>query len=498
MNVAWSVYDILHQKITFDNPVFNFSMTIQFQFCSQIDNVKHLLVIGRKVHLLQESIPKKLGIPLHTWRAMLKTLTSTERPLSTKIWVEDREIVIGVIPEKHSRYNCPAQPWAITRICEANLQTGDWGIVLYTSSAHLSASAIAIAKGFQAYSCASTAKNRTIFLQIRYSNQLCEDQKILDLMDGIQLAASLVDRPTNQLNVSDFITEAQAIAKMDKKIRITIIQGKELKQRGLGGIWNVGKAAQESPALVCLQWLPQGSRKHLAWVGKGIVYDTGGLSLKTKIGMPSMKSDMGGAAAVLGAFRVAVAHQVQYSISAVLCLADNAIGPDSTRPDDVITLFSGKTVEVNNTDAEGRLVLADGVAWVARTHSVSTIVDIGTLTGAAPAAVGKRLAAVYCNHDALEKKAQVAGQTCGELCHPLPYLPEFFRDEFSSTIADMKNSAKDKRNGHSAAAGQFIANHLPTEDIPWLHLDISGPAWKQGQRGSGFGVALLLKLGDLL
>ena len=208
-----------------------------------------------------------------------------------------------------------------------------------------------------------------------------------------------------------------------------------------------------------------------------------------------MKGDMGGAAAVIGAFRTAVQDAVPYSVTAVLCLAENSVGPDATRPDDIITLYSGKTVEINNTDAEGRLVLSDGVSWVSTTLRPDIIIDVATLTGAAPMSVGKNFAALYCNDEQLETVAVIAGRNCGECCHPLPYVPEFFKNEFTSHIADMKNSVKDRANGQSACAGQFINNHLPNSNIPWLHIDIAGPAWNRQKRGTGFGVSLLLSIG---
>ena len=136
------------------------------------------------------------------------------------------------------------------------------------------------------------------------------------------------------------------------------------------------------------------------------------------------------------------------------------MGPASTRPDDVLTLYSGKTVEVNNTDAEGRLVLGDGVAYATKHLNVSTLVDLATLTGAQLVATGRRHAAVICNDDDLEARAIIAGKSCGDLVHPLPFVPEFYRGEFASKIADMKNSVKDRMNAQSSCAGQFVFNHV--------------------------------------
>jgi probable aminopeptidase NPEPL1 len=245
--------------------------------------------------------------------------------------------------------------------------------------------------------------------------------------------------------------------------------------------------------LVVLSYAPPGAARTLAWVGKGIVYDTGGLSLKTKEGMPGMKGDMGGAAAVLGAFAAAVRLGVPARIHALLCVAENAIGPAAIRPDDIITLYSGRTVEINNTDAEGRLVLGDGVAWAVKHLRPDVLVDLATLTGAQLVATGKRHAGVVCNDEELEAAAVRAGRASGDLVHPLPYVPEFFRREFKSDVADLKNSVKDRSNAQSSCAAQFIAEHLGGYDGPWLHVDLAGPS-ANGERGTGFGVALLLTL----
>src|SRR5690606_14507924 len=184
--------------------------------------------------------------------------------------------------------------------------------------------------------------------------------------------------------------------------RFEQIQGEELERRGFGGLWNVGKTAEEKPALVILRYEPKGATQHVAWVGKGIVYDTGGLSIKTRGNMAGMKCDMGGAAAVMGAFVAAMEQKPNVAITALLCLAENAVGPSAYRPDDIITLYSGKTVEINNTDAEGRLVLGDGVAYASKHLSPDVIVDLATLTGAQLIATGKRHASIVCNDPELE------------------------------------------------------------------------------------------------
>jgi probable aminopeptidase NPEPL1 len=215
--------------------------------------------------------------------------------------------------------------------------------------------------------------------------------------------------------------------------------------------------------------------------------------------MPNMKTDMGGAAAVLAAFNAAVALGTQVELTAVLCIAENSVGPNATRPDDVLHMLSGKTVEVNNTDAEGRLVLADGVAWVARERNPDQVVDVATLTGAQGVATGQRVAAIITNRDALESTTVQVGRKTGELVHPLPFIPEFFQSEFSSTIADMRNSVKHRNNAQVSCAAQFIYSHLDATgyENEWLHIDLAAPSNANG-RGTGFGVGLLLGLIDVI
>ena len=225
-------------------------------------------------------------------------------------------------------------------------------------------------------------------------------------------------------------------------VRCTVFRGQELVEKGLNGIWNVGKAAEEAPAMITLQFMPDNDNdalKHVCWVGKGIIYDTGGLSLKSKTGMPGMKMDMGGAAAVWTGFKAAVERGGEHPLSAILCLAENAIGSRSLRPDDIITMYSGKTVEINNTDAEGRLVLADGVAWAEKNLKPDVIMNIATLTGAASTSVGRDVAAIYCNDENLEQCAIATGQDIGELCIPCHTYQKKWKLEFRSTVADMRN-----------------------------------------------------------
>ncbi|XP_048956328.1 probable aminopeptidase NPEPL1 isoform X3 [Canis lupus dingo] len=311
--------------------------------------------------------------------------------------------------------------------------------------------------------------------------------------EGVRLAARIVDTPCNEMNTDTFLEEIKKVGK-DLGITPTIIRDEELKTRGFGGIYGVGKAALHPPALAVLSHTPEGATQTIAWVGKGIVYDTGGLSIKGKTTMPGMKRDCGGAAAVLGAFRAAIKQGFKDNLHAVFCLAENSVGPNATRPDDIHLLYSGKTVEINNTDAEGRLVLADGVSYACKDLGADIILDMATLTGAQGIATGKYHAAVLTNSAEWEAACVKAGRRCGDLVHPLVYCPELHFSEFTSAVADMKNSVADRDNSPSSCAGLFIASHIGF-DWPgvWVHLDIAAPV-HAGERATGFGVALLLAL----
>jgi probable aminopeptidase NPEPL1 len=414
--------------------------------------------------------------------------------------VGDRALKIcaGVLPEVCSRHNTPSRAWAIPGLVRAGANRGDVDIVLGVDEpSHAFAAVCAVARALPTFSLASKKVQRSVRLLVQSPGGVISDIGPLQAgADAVRMAADLTDQPPTTLGVNALVAIAQSVARDQPTVRIKVFQGTELIEEGLGGIWGVGKAAEQPPALVILDHvIAEGAPPGEAWVGKGIVYDTGGLSIKSKTGMPGMKTDMAGAAAVLAAFDAAVKLGCRQRLTAVLCIAENAVGPGATRPDDVLHMYSGKTVEVNNTDAEGRLVLADGVAWVARNRSPARIIDMATLTGAQSVATGKRMAALFCTDDNLEAAAVRAGRASGDTCHPLPYVPEFHRREFHSDVADMRNSVKDRGNAQSSCAAQFIGNHLDGVGFggPWLHIDMAGPS-HSGGRGTGYGVALLMTL----
>ncbi|MBK9645955.1 MAG: leucyl aminopeptidase family protein [Deltaproteobacteria bacterium] len=456
-----------------------------------------VVLVGRAARLQSDQLSALSPIPAESARRMLAELDSGDQGAWTCTFVGARRIVLIVLPEPCSRYNSPSRAWVIpTLLRNANLK-GDAAIVLAVDeSSHGLAACLAAARAFSQYSVRSSpVESRRVTLTALAPDGVVDHPSLGAGVDGVRLAARLFDMPCAALHTDALVAEAEAVAARTGATVRTVLRGEALRDEGLGGLWGVGKAATRGPALVLLE-KPGASADSptLAWVGKGLVYDTGGLALKGKEAMPGMKGDMGGAAAVLGAFEAACRAGVPQRVLALLCIAENAIGPDAVRPDDVLTMYSGKTVEVNNPDAEGRLVLSDGLAWLLKNHVVDEVIDLATLTGAITGAVGKVHAGVYSNDEGLERALVHAGRAVGEPLHPLIYAPELWRKEFKSEIADMKNSVKDRNNASSAAAAQFILSHMPEHGCPaWAHLDIAGTAWDGEGRGTGFGVGVLLE-----
>ncbi len=412
-------------------------------------------------------------------------------------WDSPRKFVLGVLPDQVSRHNSPARAEAVRRFAVAC--EGESGkramLMLLDSREHSAAVYNALAKGMPVFSAKSERKKDDAVAQVL---AVC-DGRALPASDSEQeivrmtrLASRLVDTPPAVLTTAEFAREAKAALRGLRGVRVQEIVGDRLLRVGLGGIHAVGRAAVTSPRLLVATFAPPRARGHIALVGKGVVYDTGGLHLKARGAMEGMKGDMGGAAATLGAFRVLAKSGCPVRLSLVLCLAENAIGPAAYKPDDVLTMHSGKTVEINNTDAEGRLLLADGVSWAARVLKADVVLDAATLTGAQMVATGMLHAGVVSNDERLEQVLCEAGRASGDLVHPLPFAPEFFKAEFASPIADMRNSVANRSNAQSSCAAQFIWWHIEQTGVRWGHVDLAGPATLK-DRGTGYGVALLVE-----
>jgi len=418
---------------------------------------------------------------------------------------------VAILPDEVSRHNAPSRSHAINHCAgKLGLGSGDAAAVLWLEKAeHLAPAANAVARSVPEVSYTTNGnggekkkgkkkkkKAETLVLVglDRRGMVVNPTPEVVTTCEATRWAAGLVDTPTADMDAAAFVTAAKKAVQGVAGVKATVIVGDELLKKGLGGIHAVGRTAVVAPRLLILDYKPsKKAQRTVAFVGKGVVYDTGGLSLKGSGNMPGMKCDMGGAAAVTGAFVALAKQKVAHRVICLVPLAENAIGPNSYRPDDIITMHSKKTVEINNTDAEGRLLLADGVSYAARTYKPEVVIDAATLTGAQLVSTGKKHAAVVSNRAGLEGLAVSAGLASGDLTHPLPFAPEFFQAEFKSEIADMKNSVKDRANAQSSCAGQFVYSHMADTKLPWLHVDLAGPAFP-GRRGSGFGVALLGEL----
>jgi leucyl aminopeptidase len=295
------------------------------------------------------------------------------------------------------------------------------------------------------------------------------------LTSAVHRTRDMVNAPANDLYPEVMVQAAKKLAK-GVSVKVKVWKEKDLIADGLGGIHAVGKGSNRPPRLVKLEYKPARAKTSVAFVGKGITFDTGGLSLKPAESMVGMKYDMTGAAACLQALIAIAELKLPIKATAWLCLAENMPSGGATRPNDVIKIRNGKTVEVLNTDAEGRLVLADGLS-MASEESPDYIVDVATLTGAATIALGNRYAGLMGDDKAI-KKVQNAAATTGELVWHMP-LPDELRPLLNSDIADIANVKIGNRAGGMLIGGLFLKEFVGTEGKTapaWAHLDIAGPA----------------------
>lgn len=299
------------------------------------------------------------------------------------------------------------------------------------------------------------------------------------------LVRDLVNTPPSHLTPISFVEQikkAVADAGGEKAgLKITVLNEKQLKSQGFGGITGVGQGSSNPPRLLHIAYSPKKSKKRYAFVGKGITFDTGGLALKAGLGMEAMKSDMAGAAAVCAATLAIAALKLPIHIDAWAALAENMVSDTATRPGDIITIYGGKTVEVLNPDAEGRLVLSDALVKAvevantggSKSKKLDGIIDVATLTGAQLIALGTRTGAVMTNDEAFSAQFLQAAGEAGDSLWPMP-LPEELRASLDSPVADMANIG-DKMGG-MLVAGLFLREFVPT-DLPWVHVDIAGPSY---------------------
>jgi len=305
--------------------------------------------------------------------------------------------------------------------------------------------------------------------------------------DGIIFARDLVNEPSNVVTPAHLADIAQSIAE-DNGMAVKIMDRAEFEAAGMGLYAAVAKGAAVDPKFIEIKYTHPEARKTIALIGKGITYDTGGYSLKGSESMANMKDDMSGAAAVLAAMKVAGEIKPKVNILALIPATENAIGANAIHPGDIAKSFSGKTVEINNTDAEGRLTLADAVAY-ANSADVDEIIDLATLTGACVTALGREISGVFGTDQSLVDKLIAAGKSCGELMWQLPLYTDY-KEHLKSDVADLRNAEK---GGPGAVLGALFI-HSFVGDTKWAHIDLSStlidkdlPLAKKGAVGMGAG-----------
>lgn len=415
---------------------------------------------------------------------------------------ELRQVTLVALPEAAGRCVTPVRPDVIAKQLHGKVAGQE--VVLAVGEEDALAAALAVARCVPPYAAkvGKTPEESTCnvsFFGCKPSDDVL--RRIALGAESIRLAQGLVDMPPNTVNTTFFKDLALEAVRDVPGVTHSVIEGEELRDRGYGLLWAVGKSATCPPYLLVLTHAGAGDgQKGVALVGKGITFDTGGAALKPREGMCGMKRDMGGAAGMFGAFLALAKTGGLPSgrpLHCVLCLAENGIGPAMFLQDDILTAYSGLTVEINNTDAEGRLVLSDGAAHVAKHLDCDLVADMATLTGAQSISTGTHHGLILATDEDLETDVIAAGKYSGDMVHPGIFAPELLLHEFDSDFADMTNSVKNRGNAQSSCAGLFIYKHLTHCGYAgrWLHVDMASPAYKPlGEFGTGWGVGLFTTL----
>jgi leucyl aminopeptidase len=334
-------------------------------------------------------------------------------------------------------------------------------------------------------------------------NRRPEARQALDLATttsaAVDLAREWVNLPGNDLFPESFAELVKPVAR-NAKVAVEVWDDKALEREGFGGIVAVGGGSTRKPRLVKLSYAPRGAKFHLALVGKGITFDAGGLNLKPGDGMYTMKCDMAGAAAVIAATAAIAELGLRIRVTTYAALAENLPSGSAYRPSDVLTMYGGKTVENGNSDAEGRLVMADALVKASE-EQPNLVIDVATLTGACMVALGERVAGLMARDDETADLILDAAEAAGEQFWQLP-IPEDARPKLDSKVADLKSTGD--RFGGALTAAAFLSEFVP-EETPWAHLDIAGPSFNSGAAydytpagGTGVGVRTLVALAHAL
>jgi leucyl aminopeptidase len=327
----------------------------------------------------------------------------------------------------------------------------------------------------------------------RYAGSLRQAQAVAT---AVWLARDLTNTPSSVKNPAWFAEQVVAEAGRRTGLTVSVREPEQLRAEGFGGILAVGGGSATPPRLVELSWRPAGATRHVVLVGKGITFDTGGISIKTREGMKLMRKDMAGAAAVIAATLAAADLELPVQITALAPLAENAMSGSAYRPGDVITHYDGTTSESTNSDAEGRLVLADALGYAVARLEPDVVLDLATLTGANSIALGKRTAALYSHSDELAGALAAAGAAAGEQMWRLP-LPDDYVEYLHSDVADRHSSPA--RGAGSVVAALFLQEFLGDKVTDWAHLDMSAPSWAESSEldltkgATGWGVRTLAR-----
>ena len=310
------------------------------------------------------------------------------------------------------------------------------------------------------------------------------------IVSGVHLSRDLGNEPANVLYPMEYANRALSWAESKPNVKVEVYDWDKLVELGMGGLINVGKGSDRKPCMVIFTLNPdqdKGVRRPCV-VGKGITFDTGGISIKPTQGMWDMKYDMCGAATVFGLMQALHASGYNGRVNGIACLAENMPGSGSYRPGDVFKTYSGKTVEVYSTDAEGRNVLADGL-WKAGEFDPEYIIDLATLTGAIVVALGNQITGMWSNDELLAGRLERTAEACGEPMWRMPLNDQFRRYMTDTPFADIRNGSSGGRAGSSNGAAAFLEFFVPTrnyeegaEKLPWVHLDIAGTAWGPGSK----------------
>ena len=315
---------------------------------------------------------------------------------------------------------------------------------------------------------------------------------------AVNYARDLANTPASDMNPEKFEEEARRLAE-DLGFKLRVFRRRELEELGMGGILGVGRGSSVEPRLLVIEYWGAGANsKPVALVGKGVTFDAGGLQIKAHEGMSEMKYDKSGAAAVMGIVRAAAELGLRVNLVALIPLVENLPSGSSYKPGDVLRMYNGTTVEISHTDAEGRLIMADALAYAANEYDPQAIVDLATLTGAIVVALGPHATGLFSNNEELAKAFEEAAEVTGEKVWRMPLWPEY-HEMLKSEIADVKNTGG--RWGGAITAAAFLSRFVG--DKPWVHLDIAGTAWtsqRSGQRkpynpqgATGVGVRLVLE-----